>query len=196
VCCIGGFVSRNQQKVARQMDESLFKKHRAWAEGIGRSVKRGLPPSFDTQELEHIAVIQHWKCVEAYNPARNDNYRAYAYAAIHGAVLMSCRRREYRESTHEELPGFQVVDPREGAEVAMLRTEARRNVSGPLRHRRLVKVRAALASLAPADAYLIRRIYLDGGDETSLCELWHMDAKALAERLRRAVAKLKKAVNG
>jgi RNA polymerase sigma factor (sigma-70 family) len=178
------------------VDEALFNLHRAWAEGIGRSVKRRLPPSFDTQELEHIAVIQHWKCVEAYDPALNDNYRAFAYAAIRGAVWMACRRREYRESTHDELPGFQVVDLREGAEAAMLRKEARRNVGGPLDRRHLAKIRAALASLMPADAYLVRRIYLEGADEAAICELWHMDAKALAARLRQAVAKLKREVNG
>lgn len=180
------------------MNEELFERHRAWAESIGRSVKRSLPPSFDERELEHIATIQHWKCVELYDPARNDNYRAFAFAAIRGAVAMACRRREYRESTHEELPGYQVVDIREGAEAAMLRKEARRNVGGPLDRRHLARIRAAMKSLMPADQYLVRKIYLDGADESEqarLCELWHMDPVALAHRLRRAIAKLKREVN-
>ena len=173
--------------------EALFAEHREWAESIGESVHHMMPVSFDVDDLKQVAIIEHWRRVELYDPARNDNYRAYAYFPIRCAVLMSCRRRNYREATHEEL-SLDRPDPAVLADAILLAREVRRNVSGPRDRRRLAKIRRALVVLAPADAYLVRRVYLDGGDEASLCELWHMDPKELGARLRRAVAKLKKGV--
>ena len=74
----------------------VFEEHQTWAASIERSVRRKLPPSFDVQDLAQIALIQHWRCVEQYDPARGVPYRAYAYFPIRGAVLMACRRREHR----------------------------------------------------------------------------------------------------
>ncbi len=85
--------------------EDLFndKEILAWVGAIARRVHRKLPPSFDVEDLEQTALIAHWHCVERYDPSRNDNYRGFAYSTIRGAVLMSCRRRHYREATHEPL---------------------------------------------------------------------------------------------
>ncbi len=180
----------------RRVDEELFRAHLGWAESIGEAVHRRMPFFFDVCDLRQEAVIEHWHRVERYDPARNDNYRAYAYFPIHCAVLMFCRRRNYREATHEELLLDHADRTETRADVVLLEREERRNVLGPRAYRQLQKVRAALPSLMPADAYLVRRVYLEGADEASLCELWHVDPKALGIRLRRALAKLKREVNG
>src|SRR5579862_4320825 len=76
---------------------TLFEEHFDWAANVGRSVARCMPPSFDPDDLSQIAVIEHWRRVELYDRTTGVPYRAYAYQAIRGAVLMSCRRRHYRE---------------------------------------------------------------------------------------------------
>src|ERR1700733_13710312 len=83
---------------------ALFREHLDWAASVGRNVARGLPPSFDLDDLQQIAVIEHWRRVDLYDGASGVPYRAYAYLAIRGAVLMACRRKAYREATHDELP--------------------------------------------------------------------------------------------
>ncbi len=137
--------------------------------------------------------MEHWKRCGLYDASKGVPYRAYAYLAIQGAVLMSCRRKEYRESTHEEL-GSQHTETREGAEAALLKKEERRNVSGPKRYRQLARVREAIQHLSNADAYLIRRVLIDGCDSEELCEVWKGDRKAWARRLQKALAKVKRGV--
>ena len=174
------------------MREALFEGHRAWAEGIARSVHRTLPPSFDIADLQQEAVIEHWKRVESYDPALNDNYRAYAYPWVLNAVRMATRRKAYREATHEELNGYPYVDPAPQPDAVLLAREERRNVTGPRDRRRLAKVRAALAELPPADAYLLRR-YMAGADADAMARLWGGNPKTWEKRLMRAVARLKRA---
>jgi RNA polymerase sigma factor (sigma-70 family) len=156
---------------------ALFHENIAWAEGIARNVHRKLPPSFDLADLEQEARIAHWRRVEAYDPARNSNYRAFAFLAIRGAVLMACRRKAWREATHEPLEfekpnrpsgcGVAIssvpADARPGPEEAMLAREQRRNVDGPREYRRRQRFTAALAVLAAADADLVRAV-LAGAD--------------------------------
>ena len=183
--------------------QALFEEHMPWAESIAHKVHRGLPPSFDIDDLEQIARIQHWRCVEAYDPSRNDNYRAFAYFPIRGAVLMSCRRRNYREATHEELPeekpnrrgGRQhpvtsdvPCEKRPGPEEVLLRREQWRNVGGPREYRQRVKLRVALALLPAEDADLVRNVYFAGADVGGLEQI----TPGTKKRLTRAVHRLKR----
>lgn len=173
--------------------QALFEKHLPWAEAIAREVKRGLPPSFDVQDLEQAARIEHWRRVQSYDPARNNEYRGYAYLAIRGAVLMSCRRKEYRERTHDELHARH-VDPRPLPDQILLEREERRNCSGPRERRKLAKVRAAMATLPAADAYLLRRVFLENVDAEALGAAWFSDPKVLRGRLSKAMARLRRQV--
>ena len=53
--------------------QALFESNLAWAEGVARSVRRGLPPSFDVEDLEQAARIELWRQVQRYDaggPAR------------------------------------------------------------------------------------------------------------------------------
>lgn len=173
------------------MDESLFHQHLSWAETIGRNVARGLPPSFDLEDLIQLARIAHWKRCNLYDPSTGVPYRAYAYAAIQGEVMMACRRRAYRDATHDELVG-QFVDSTPDAEQTVLAKETRRNVTGPREYRQLAKVRAAIEQLPASEAYLLKRVYLDGIDIESLSECWGSD---LSKHARRAATKLKRLIH-
>jgi RNA polymerase sigma factor (sigma-70 family) len=166
--------------------EALFELHRPWAESIGRSVKRGLPPSFDIDDLEQEARIQHWRCVGVFDPGRGVPYRAFAYFAIRGAVLMSCRRGHYREATHEPLIGVH-LDGRGAPDELLIRRQERRNVAGPREYRQRVKLRVALASLPAEDSDLVRQV-LAGADVVEL----ERSAPGTRTRLSRAVYRLKR----
>jgi DNA-directed RNA polymerase specialized sigma24 family protein len=170
--------------------EALFELHRPWAESIGRSVKRGLPPSFDVDDLEQEARIQHWRCVEAFDPGRGVPYRAFAYFPIRGAVLMSCRRRNYREATHDELShglSVSMVDRRPNPEEAVLRREKRHNVTGPREYRQRVRLRVALLLLPAEDSDLVRQV-LAGADVGEL----ERSAPGTRMRFSRAIHRLKR----
>lgn len=174
------------------MDEALFTEHLDWAVEIAASVKRKLPPSFDIEDLQQTARIEHWKRCESYDPKSGVPYRAYAYVWIRGAVLMSCRRRNYTDNTHQELDGVH-IDKRPLQDEAMLAREERRNVSGPRERRKLAKATELIGKLSPADAYLVKRVYLEGQDPVMLAKLWGGNPKVMGRRLSKAVAKLKRA---
>jgi RNA polymerase sigma factor (sigma-70 family) len=203
--------SRNASDVGGPC-EALFELHRPWAESIGASVHHGMPPSFDMDDLKQVALIEHWRRVQVYNPALNDNYRAYAYFPIRGAVLMSCRRRNYREATHEQLASYDgerttdgargwsgrkgkwvkvgggrvnsVLDTRESAEAAMLRREEQRLLAGSRLYVERLRLLMAVSPL-PADERDVVRLVLGGVDVTD---------REARTRLSRAVRRLKRAL--
>lgn len=76
----------------------------AWAYSIADSVARRLPPSFDREDLRQEALIAAWRAEERYDPSRGVPYPVYAYRAVHGACLMSARRRHWTAATMEEIP--------------------------------------------------------------------------------------------
>jgi hypothetical protein len=108
--------------------------------------------------LEGIAAeVEQVSEQVGYHGRRWGPVSGFADRAIHGAVLMSCRRRHYREAIHESLEkvtGGQrfnrfILDPRLNAEERLLRREQRRNVDGPREYRRGRRLFSVLA-LAPA----------------------------------------------
>lgn len=173
-----------------QAMQALFEAHLGWAERVARKVGRGLPPSFDLKDLQQIARLEHWHQVQRYDPARGVPYQAFAYRAVHGAVQMACRRRNYQDATAEELKGQQ-QDGRMGPEEALLERERWRNSAGPKDLRRRSKIYAGMRILEPVDAYLVRRVYLDGEDLEALERVWGL---RLARRLALAVRRLRRAV--
>lgn len=166
------------------MQQALFDLHRLWAEGIGAKVLRGLPASFEPDDLKQVALAEHWKRCGLYNELKNDNYRGYAYLWIDGAVRMATRRREYREATLERLPCGRAttVDGREDPETHLLRREREHNVDGPRRYRQLAKLHKWMDGLSRADRALLVR-WLEGRAA---------DDVATAAAVRVAVARLKR----
>jgi RNA polymerase sigma factor (sigma-70 family) len=208
--------------------QALFEEHLEWAASVGQSVGRHLPPSFDVQDLIQIALIQHWRCVENFDATPGHGYtcgvpyRLYAYPAIRGAVLMSCRRRHYREATHQSLTAYSVtramelrsgrhagpiqtdvlpneriydpVDERARPDEMLLAREKQRNSTGPREWRQRKRILDSLARLGPADAYLLRRVFLDGAEAAALARAWQMDEKAFARLVGAAVRRLRRLV--
>lgn len=174
------------------MDEALFEEHRDWVESIARSIKRKLAPSFDLADLMQIALIEHWKRVESFNPSLSVPYRAYAHKPIQGAVLMACRRKHYREAMHEELLGHH-LDLKARPDEILLAKERQRNSVGPRERRARKKMLDGLSRLGEVDAYLVRRVYLEGTEIEVFAAGWKMESKALAKRVGAAVRRLRKA---
>jgi hypothetical protein len=83
------------------MQTTVFEANLQWAVSVVRRARQHLPPSFDVADLEQAARIEHWKRSQLYAPSTHVPYQAYALRAVRGAVLMTCRRKEYRERTHE-----------------------------------------------------------------------------------------------
>ena len=110
--------------------QALFESNFAWAEGVARSVRRGLPPSFDVEDLEQAARIELWRQVQKFDAARGVPFQAFAYPAVRGAVLMQTRRRQMKA------------------------------------------VCKLIEMLEPLDAFLVRRVYLEGADQEALAAMW------------------------
>jgi len=167
---------------------SLFEEHLEWAANGGRSVARGLPPSFDPDDLQQIAVIEHWRRVELYDGSTGVPYRAYAYLPIRGAVLMTCRRKHYREATHEELtPIAAPIDSKLRPDEAMLAHEEHIRMSGPRRYLQRLRVLMSLSCLPAEDAELVRQI-LAGAQGVEL----ELAAPGAKRRLSSVVRKLRR----
>jgi hypothetical protein len=151
-----------------------------WAERLATKVLRGLPPSFELDDLKQAALGEHWKRCGLYDKAINNSYRGYAYRWIDGAIRMSVRRGEYREATHAPLPcGSAItVDGRENPEVRLLAREREHNVDGPRRYRQMAKLHKWMGELSRGDRDVLAR-WMDG-----------READAAAVRV--AVARLKR----
>jgi RNA polymerase sigma factor (sigma-70 family) len=179
--------------------QALFEEHKAWAMSVGQSVGRHLPPSFDVDDLKQIALIQHWHCCKSYDPSPRPGfvsgvpYRAYAHAAIRGAVLMASRRRNYREATHEELEDRH-IDEKYRPDAILLAREQRRNSNGPKEWRQRQRLQRGLLMLSAKDAYLIRRVFLERVEAELLAQAWKLDEKEFVRQVGAAVRRLKRLV--
>jgi RNA polymerase sigma factor (sigma-70 family) len=178
---------------------SLFdhKPNQEWARRVARSEWRGLPPSFALEDLEQEALIAMWKQCERYNPSRAIPFQAFAYMAVRGTVLMACRRRHYKEATHEELKARHYpVDEHPDPEQALIEREPERpeeQIRNQRRPYRKKEVVGLLAGLPAADAFLVKRAFIDGVPVETLAKLWGIPAYRMQRRLNNAVRLLRKA---
>lgn len=168
----------------------LFTDNLAWALRVARKVWRGLPPSFDLDDLQQVARVEHWRQVQRYDPGRGIPYQAFAYLAVHGAVQMACRRRFYQDNTGEELSGMQ-IDERLRPDEALLHREHQQKVLDPRKRRQLAKVRMEMLNLPAVDAYLVQRVCMDGEELKALEATWGVQ---LGQRLGVAIQRLRRAL--
>lgn len=172
--------------------EELFAAHLAWAHEIARKEHRHLPPSFDVEDLQQVAAIEHWKRTGSYDETRNNSYQGYAYLAVRGAVLMACRRRHWVAATSEELPMNQVDDAPSAEEQLIAEEEGHVSYLEAEHNRAIV---LDYIRLIPQErwweAYLLRRVYLEGEDLRVLAANFEMEYVGLARRLAIAVRYLK-----
>lgn len=166
------------------------KPHQEWALRVARSEWRGLPPSFALEDLEQEALIAMWQQSQRFDPERRVPFQAFAYPAVRGAVLMACRRRHYRDATHDELKAKHYpVDTRPHPERALLERREEKLKNQRLAYR-LQKVQALMADLSAADAFLVKRAFIDGEPVETLAELWGVPEKQMRRRLIHAVRML------
>ena len=176
---------------------SLFdhEPHQEWARRVARSEWRGLPPSFALEDLEQEAMIELWKQTKKYDPSRDVPFQAFAYRAVRGAVLMACRRRRYKDATHDELkPKHYPVDERPDPEQAMIELEPasiEENIRNQRHPYRKKEVAGLLAALPAADAFLVKRAFIDGMPVETLAKLWGAPADRIRRKLNIAVRMLK-----
>jgi hypothetical protein len=135
-----------------------------------------------------------------YDPSTHVPYRAYAYLPIKGAVLMACRRRNYQEATHDELPEEKYNhrgteggatpgvprDQRPLAEAALLAREEQRLQAGSRLYVERFRLILVVSQL-PAEERDVVRLVLGGGDVTEL-------DRATRLLLQRAVRLLKRTI--
>lgn len=70
---------------------------------IARAVVAKLPPSFELDDLVQAGALGLMDAATKYDEGKGVPFRAYAAVRIRGEIKESCRRRRYRENTHEEL---------------------------------------------------------------------------------------------
>lgn len=172
---------------------NLFESNLAWAQAIGRHVASKLPPSFDPEDLEQVATIEMWRQSEKYqkNNARGTPFRAFAYQAVKGAVLMSIRRRNWKDATAEEIFPTEVSKAPAPDELVAAKQEARKERRKHLRRRGWLL--GQIGAMSPVDAYLVKRVYLDEADVEQTAQALGMPSRAASRRLTCLVRRLTKA---
>jgi DNA-directed RNA polymerase specialized sigma24 family protein len=175
--------------------EALFTDNQEWAKAIARKIARALPPSFDSDDLEQEALIEHWKRTLEYEPERFPGvpYKGYAHIYVRAAVLMRCRRKYYTEATRDELHSEMVYG---GPPIDQQISEQREQVRVDRRTRRRIrKIKQQLATFpseAYLEAFLVRRHYVDGVDLLSLAALIDKPLAVTRKQLAAGVRLLKK----
>ena len=112
---------------------------------IARSVIRKLPPSFEVEDLVQEGMIGLLEAHERFNPEFGVPFAVYASHRVRGAMLVSVRRRQYRNATHEALEDVAQMSPiLELIEMRQRTTMVAKAVSElPERERKVIEFRAA-----------------------------------------------------
>jgi RNA polymerase sigma factor (sigma-70 family) len=169
--------------------------HQEWARRVARAEWRGLPPSFALEDLEQEAMIAMWKQSQRYDPSREVPFQAFAYLAVKGAVLMACRRRRYKDATHDELkPKHYPVDESPDPERELIEREpasCEENIRNQRRPYRRKEVAGLLAKLPAADAFVVKRAVIEGMPVEMLAKLWGTPPDRMRKRLANALRMLR-----
>jgi len=151
--------------------DALVIEHAEWARGIAAAVARRLPTWFRAEDLVGPAEIGLIQAAERYDPAKNDNFRAYARRRVFGECIASIRRREYRQRAYLELKDTH-ADPRPGPDAV-----AQVAIGGS-------RVSERIAELPAAHAHVLRKHYWDGLTLAAIAERMKV-SQAQACRLHR-----------
>jgi RNA polymerase sigma factor (sigma-70 family) len=124
---------------------------------IALSVIRRLPPSFELDDLIQAGHMGLLDAAAKYNSKMNVPFRFYASIRIRGAILDTCTRRHYRNSTHAEMEAacYEVPSKVEAIDVGIHRKQM------------ATKLKAALALLTPEDQKVIT-LYFARNDKLSV----------------------------
>jgi len=168
--------------------EQLFEENLGWAAMLARNVHRKIPPSFDLCDLEQVARIELWRRAQIYDPVKNDNFRGYAYLPVRGACLMSVRRRAFLHATGEQLDENLVDGQALPDQMIQQREEDGYR-------RQMLALFQLIKSLPIDQAYLVRRVYLNGITPEVVAATWGVPKARVSSRLSAAVRALKQAAS-
>ena len=170
----------------------LFDRHLAWSRAIARKVHTSLPPSFTVDDLAQEAAIELWKRCQSYDPAKNNEFRGYAYLAVRGAVLMSVRRRAFAEATADELdPATPAAASQSPAAQYQQAVEERDALEELRRHRRWVRDQLPRFPYKAAfDCYCVRRVIVEAMEPSKLSESWGIPEQRINAALVRGARRL------
>jgi RNA polymerase sigma factor (sigma-70 family) len=177
--------------------EQLLEENLSWASLIARNVKRKLPASFDLCDLEQVAHIELWRRTQLWDPEKNDSFRGYAYLPVRGAVLMSVRRRHFREATHESLDEVMSERQHEMAVDGLSISDdviTQREAEYLKRRAQMATLIQLMKTLPVEQAYLIRRIDLNEVSPEAVALCWGVSLARIAKQLRSARFTLKLAL--
>lgn len=174
-------------------NRTLFEDNVQWAAAIAQNVWRSLPPSFDVADLTQVAYIEMWKRAQIY---RSDNergtpFRSYAYQYVRGAVLMSVRRRAWKDATGEPISPVE-IDTKPLPDEQAAAKQRRKNVTGPQHYRQITWLRGAIDKLKPIDAYLVWSVHIVEQDMAQVAERIGMEPRAVSRRLAGIVKRLRR----
>jgi RNA polymerase sigma factor (sigma-70 family) len=177
--------------------DALVEENTEWAHGIARKVKRRLPPCFDIEELEQLALIGMWKAAKRYEQARGVPFQAFAIRWVTGEIHMNVRRRRYRDATMEELPWQRNDDldlRTDGAPSPELKLceeeEETQSAAAELASRR-EWLESVIGQLTETQEYLLRQV-IEGKTLGELAAIWRLPEGDIRRRVTAAIRLLAK----
>jgi len=117
---------------------------------VARSIAKGLPPSFELDELRGAGNLGLLHAAENYQPTSKMSFATYARAKINHAIWDYLRRAEFFNATMEPLSALHLVDRAETADRKVEHREARDAVN------------QAVASLPAQQAKVIQLVCIQG----------------------------------
>lgn len=164
-----------------------------WARALAAEVHRKLPPSFDIGDLESVALLELWERAKLYNPAndRGTPFRGFAYQYIRGAVLMSCRRRHFKDATHDPIHP-KALCPAPAPDELVQKKQERKNIEGPRQYRQRLWLIGAIDRLKSQDAYMVYAVYIHEREVADVARLFGMEPRQVSRRLAGIVKRLRR----
>lgn len=94
------FETRSQKKARR---EALILDHMNIVLPIARHISKGLPPSFELDDLVQAGHLGLIDAADKYDDGQGVPFAAYARQRVRGEILDSVRRRKYVDATHDSI---------------------------------------------------------------------------------------------
>ncbi len=136
--------------------EALVNEHLAYARSIALKAKQKLPPFVELGDLICQANFGLLQAANSYRRETGVPFRAYAKQRIHGAVMDSVRRRNFKHSSTQQLGEYTDGLP-------AMRTDPLDLVIDTLDQRTVaVRVRAIIGTLPPSDRRIVELRYYAG----------------------------------
>lgn len=173
----------------------------ALVEPIARRIRQTLPPCFDLDDLVSSGMVGLVQAATRFDRRPVECFPPFAVSRIHGAIIDSVRRRQYRDSTHGPLaaiaPGFQDVS---GEFIHAADVPSGEDTPCRLMHdEQIVAITTAIGHLPKQEARLLRWRYLHSGihsQQVSVASRLKMSRNTLAKLERLALTHLRIAMAG